>query len=341
MPVKNSIKKIFAAITLLLTINLSFSFLLFSIGEVFAQNKKAPPPIKPEANAPGVTDSPSQQDEPVRLRSDLVVVSVTITDALGKYVHSLKGKDFIVSEDNVPQSINSFAAEEAPFAAAILVDMSGSMGYKFGLVRAAAASFVENIRENDQVAVYGFNNKVKQMQDFSNVRDITDYIWDAEAKETTKLYDCLNEALDALAARPEKRRAILLISDGCDTSSQKSSMDSVLKKALSIGANIYCVDLIDSSEINSTGSGALDMLRGRNEMKEFANQTGAQYINSPKGDNLDTVFANIIEELRNQYTLTYFSTNEKRDGKWRKLDVSIANSKLAVRSRRGYYAAKK
>jgi Ca-activated chloride channel family protein len=268
------------------------------------------------------------------------VVSVTITDALGKYVHSLKGKDFVITEDNVPQSISSFAAEEAPFAAAILVDMSGSMGYKFGLVRAAAATFVEKIRDNDQVAVYGFNNKVKQLQDFTNVRDITDYIWDAEAKETTKLYDCLNEALDALATRPEKRRAILLISDGCDTSSQKASMESVMKKALTAGVNIYCIDLIDSSEINSTGSGALDMLRGRNEMKEFANQTGAQYVNSPKGDDLETVFGNIVEELRNQYTLTYFSSNDKRDGKWRKLDVTIANSKLAVRARRGYYAAK-
>ena len=336
MLVKNAIQKIFAAILLFLIALIGFSF--FTTGS--AQNKKSPP-AKPEANPSATSGSDNQQDDPVRLHSDLVVVSVTITDALGKYVHSLKAKDFFIAEDSVPQSISTFAAEEAPFAAAILVDMSGSMGYKFSLVRAAAASFIENIREDDQVAVYGFNNKVKQLQDFSNVRDITDYIWDAEAKKTTKLYDCLNEALEALAARPEKRRAILLISDGCDTSSQKASFDSVLKKALTLGVNVYCVDLIDSSEINSTGSGGLELLRGRNEMKEFASQSGAQYINSPKGENLEAAFANIIEELRNQYTLTYFSTNEKRDGKWRKLDVPIANSKLAVRSRRGYYAAKK
>ncbi|HEX8091290.1 MAG TPA: VWA domain-containing protein, partial [Blastocatellia bacterium] len=119
------------------------------------------------------------QDDPVRLHSDLVVVSVTVTDAGGHYAHGLGLKDFALFEDNTPQSLESFAAEEAPFAAAILIDMSGSMEYKFGLVRAAAASFIEHIRDNDQVAVYGFNNKVRRFQDFTNTRDISEYIWDA------------------------------------------------------------------------------------------------------------------------------------------------------------------
>src|SRR5205807_7695196 len=97
-------------------------------------------------------------DEAVRLHSDLVVANLIVTDAGGLYAHGLNAKNFTVLEDGIPQSINSFLAEESPFAAAILIDMSGSMDYKFGLVRAAAASFVDHIRENDQVAVYGFNN---------------------------------------------------------------------------------------------------------------------------------------------------------------------------------------
>ncbi|MEW6129561.1 MAG: VWA domain-containing protein [Acidobacteriota bacterium] len=306
--------------------------------EVLAQNKKSTA-TKTEPQPPQA--SPEPQDESVQLRSDLVVVNVTVINEAGKYAHGLKVKDFQLSEDKTLQTINSFDAEEAPFAAAILVDMSGSMGYKFSLVRAAAASFVEKIGEDDQVAVFGFNNQVKLMQEFSNVRDITEYIWDAEAKETTKLYDCLNEALGALAERPERRRAILLISDGYDTSSQKASLDSVMKKALQLGVNIYCVDLIDGSEINTSARNSLELLRGRNEMKQFAEQSGAQYINSPNGDNLETAFANIIEELRNQYTLTYYSTNDKRDGKWRTIQVALLNAKFSVRARRGYYAAKK
>ncbi len=319
---------------------LKTSFMAFVAAMLFAsfnalttaeskQNKKSPDEQK------------NEQDEPLRLNTDLVVVSVTVTDEAGKYAHGLQAKDFALTEDGVAQTINSFSAEEAPFAAAILVDMSGSMSYKFGLVRAAAASFVEQIRDNDQVAVYGFNNKVKQFQDFSNARDITDYLWDAEAKETTKLYDCLSEAIDALAARAEKRRAILLISDGCDTSSQKASLDSVMKKALAAGVTIYTVDLIDNSEMTGNSNVIMMMQRGRGDMKEFANQTGAQYVHSPKGDNLQETLSNIIEELRNQYTLTYYTTNNKRDGRYRKINVVLSNPKLSVRARRGYYAAKK
>jgi Ca-activated chloride channel family protein len=302
------------------------------------QNKKAPQEQKDAQKDP----QKDEQDEPLRLSSDLVVLSVTVTNETGKYAHGLKLKDFTLNEDGVAQSINSFAADEEPFAAAILVDMSGSMSYKFGLVRAAAASFIEQIRDNDQVAVYGFNDKVKRFQDFSNARDITDYIWDAEAKETTKLYDCLNEALEALAARAEKRRAILLISDGCDTSSQKVSFDAVMKKALAAGVNIYAVDLIDNTDMAGSSSSAMLMLqRGRGEMKEFANQTGAQYIHSPKGDNLQEALNNVIDELRNQYTLTYYTSNAKRDGRYRKINVTLGNPKLSARTRRGYYAPKK
>jgi Ca-activated chloride channel family protein len=318
---KNSFIVFIAALTLV-------SFNALTIAES-KQNKKSPDEQKTE------------QDEPLRLNTDLVVLSVTVTNDTGKYAHGLKAKDFALTEDGAPQSIDSFSAEEAPFAAAILVDMSGSMSYKFSLVRAAAASFVEQIRDNDQVAVYGFNNQVKRFQDFSNVRDITDYIWDAEARESTKLYDCLNEAIDALAARPEKRRAILLISDGCDTSSQKTNLDAVMKKALAAGVNIYTVDLIDNGEMSGSSSEMLMLQRGRSEMKEFANQTGAQYIHSPKGDNLQEAFNNIIEELRNQYTLTYYTTNSKRDGRYRKINVALSNPKLSARTRRGYYAPKK
>jgi Ca-activated chloride channel family protein len=311
-----------------------------------AQEKKARPqpeqtqPEQPQREQPEQPASGQGQDEPVRLHSDLVVVSVTVTDAAGLYAHGLSAKDFSLSEDGSPQQVSSFGAEESPFAAAILIDMSGSMGYKFGLVRAAAASFVDHIRDNDQVAVYGFNNKVRQFQDFSNVRDITDYIWDAKAEDMTRLYDCMDEAVAALAKREEKRRAILLISDGCDTTSSKSSLESVTKKALGAGVTVYSVDLIDDNEISRSTSETMQLRRGRAEMKGLATQSGGRYVRSPQGDKLEEAFTNIVEELRNQYTLTYYTTNQKRDGRWRKIDVSVTRAGLTARARRGYFAPK-
>jgi len=280
-------------------------------------------------------------DDAVRLHSDLVVTNLIVTDVGGLCAHGLSAKDFTILEDGVPQSINSFFAEEAPFAAAILIDMSGSMDYKFGLVRAAAASFVDHIRENDQVAVYGFNDKIKQFQDFSDLRDISEYVWDAKAEDNTRLYDCANEALDALEKRSEKRRAILLISDGCDTTSHKATFSSVMKRALSLGVTIYSVDLIDDvARTSGSGNEILELKRGESELKEFALQTGGRYVHSPQGDKLEEAFTNIVEELRNQYTITYYPSNQKRDGRWRKISVDANRAGLTTRTRKGYWSPK-
>jgi Ca-activated chloride channel homolog len=286
------------------------------------------------------TESKSQQDDSVRLHSDLVVLSVTVTDSSGGYAHGLTAKNFSILEDGTAQPIDSFSAEEAPFAAAILADMSGSMESKFGLVRGAAAAFIEGIRDDDQVALYGFNNKVRLFQDFTNNRYITDYIWDVRAEDATSLYDCLDQGIDALAKRPEKRRAVLLISDGWDSSSHKASMDSVLKKAHAAGVTIYAVDLTDDRLLTGTASYAAGLRRGRSEMQEFAGQTGGRYVHSPVGDKLEEAFLNIVEELHNQYTLTYYSTNDKRDGRFRKLLVNMSRPDLTPRYRKGYFAPK-
>ncbi|HET9532778.1 MAG TPA: VWA domain-containing protein [Blastocatellia bacterium] len=304
------------------------AFLLLALITASAQEKKQRPAERP-------------QEEAVRLHSDLVVLNVTVTDQAGQYVHGLTSRDFSILEDGAAQSVSLFTAEEAPFAATILIDMSGSMGYKFGLVRSAAATFIEQIRDNDQVAVYGFNNKIHLFQDFSNSRDISDYIWDAEARDSTRLYDCMDAAIDALAAREERRRAVLLISDGWDSSSSKASLDSVMKKALAAGITIYAVDLIDNSELMGSASHIALLRRGRSDMQEFASQSGGQYIHSPQGDRLEQAFTNIVEELRNQYTLSYYSTNDKRDGRWRKLGVGLSRQGLSARTRKGYFAPKK
>jgi len=284
--------------------------------------------------------SQSQQDDAVRLSANLIVVNVTVSDAEGHYAHGLSQKDFTLLEDGAAQTVDSFAADEAPFAAALLVDMSGSMGHKFGLVRGAAASFLEQIRENDQVAVYGFNNDVRLFQEFSDSRLITDYIWDAEARDLTRMYDCLDEAIESLSKREEKRRAILLISDGQDSSSRKSSFDSVMKKAHAAGVTIYSVDLIDEDAIRGGGTEAMRARRGQQELKDFADQTGGRYVHSPQGDRLEESFIDIVDELRNQYTLTYYSTNDKRDGKWRKITVNLSRKGISARSRKGYFAPK-
>src|SRR5215469_644658 len=231
----------------------------------------------------------SAPDQTIRLHSDLVVLNVTVTDVNGRYQSGLAPKDFYIFEDGQPQTIDSLTSEEAPFAAAILIDMSGSMEYKFGMVRGAAASFLEHIGGDDQVAVYGFNSKIRQFQDFSNARDISDYIWDAKAERETRLYDCMQEAVEALAKRPEKRRAEVIISDGWDTFS-KATRESVVKHAVNEAVTMYTIDLTDDELLNGGGEGANGLRRGRSELQEIARQTGGRYMHSPKGDQIEDAF---------------------------------------------------
>jgi Ca-activated chloride channel family protein len=278
-------------------------------------------------------------DQAIRLHSDLVVLNVTVTDARGRYATGLGAKDFYIFEDGQPQSVSSISTEEAPFAAAILIDMSGSMEYKFGMVRGAAASFLEHITGDDQVAVYGFNIKIRQFQDFSNAKDISDYIWDAKAERETRLYDCMQEGIEALAKRPEKRRAELIISDGWDNFS-KATRDSVVKRAVNETVSMYTIDLTDDELLNGTGEGPNGLRRGRMELQEIARQSGGRYVHSPKGDQIEEAFTGVVEELRNQYTLTYYSTNPKRDGRWRKLEVRVVQPGLSARTKSGYNAPK-
>src|SRR5215467_16047303 len=134
-------------------------------------------------------------DDVIRVETDLVVVNATVTDGAGRFVPNLKLEDFLLKEDGSRQKIAHFAAEDAPFAAAILIDSSGSMKMKLPRARVAASQFIEHMREDDVAAVYGFNTTVEQLQDFSGMRDISPDVWETEAKGYTKLYDCLYEAL--------------------------------------------------------------------------------------------------------------------------------------------------
>jgi len=270
------------------------------------------------------------------METNLIVVNVTVTDASDHYVSGLKAEDFKVLENTAQQRILSFSFDEMPFAAAILLDASASMGNKLSLARAACGNFVSGIRDGDVFAIYSFGGfKVKTLQDFTEVRDVPDSVWDMRADGETPLYDAIVKAADALSKRPERRRAILVVSDGADTKS-KASLDEATRKATDANALIYAVDLSDRAVYKSERRD-----NGAEIMKTLATKTGGRFIGAPGGAQLREAFANTVEELRRQYTLTYESTNEKLDGKWRAIEVRVAKPGLNVRTRQGYYAQKK
>src|SRR5436190_2398244 len=190
----------------------------------------------------GLTRTPAQQnpatqdqDDVIRVSTDLVVVNVTVLDKAGKFVPKLKRADFHLFEDGAEQKISSFSAEETPFAAAILLDTSGSMETRLTLGRGAAIRFLDGMRDEDVAAVYNFDVKVQQLQDFSAGRDLPAKAFGLKTRNQTALNDAVLQAATDLGKREEKRRAIIILSDGGENYS-KASSDKALDNALHAGA---------------------------------------------------------------------------------------------------------
>src|SRR6185312_7652579 len=155
------------------------------------------------------TGRSQQDDDVVRVNTDLVVLNVTVTDATGQYVPGLKLSDFKVFEDGkeIPvQLISSFSVQEAPFASVVLLDTSGSMEVRLSLARSAAIRFLDRLREEDVAAVYKFDSKVERVQEFSTGRDLAPMAFGLRAEGLTTLNDAIIDAAKALSVREEKRK---------------------------------------------------------------------------------------------------------------------------------------
>ena len=273
-------------------------------------------------------------DEVVRVNTDLVVLNVTVVDAAGKFVRGLHGSDFKLLVDGREQPVSNFLREETPFAAAVLLDTSGSMEQRMMLARSAAVRFLEELREDDMAAVYRFDSEIEMVQDYSPNRDLGDFAFGMRAKGMTALNDAILRAAVDLGRRSENRRAIIVLSDGADTKSG-SSANKALDSALAANATIYAVDM--SSDVGATARNQQNAA----VLQNFATKTGGRYVATPGGPVMREAFTQIAEELSNQYTLTFTPPDNARDGKWHKIEVRLARPDLTVRTRKGYQAPKK
>jgi Ca-activated chloride channel family protein len=273
------------------------------------------------------------EDTVVKVESSTVVLNATILDSGGKFVSGLKQEQFSIFENGVRQDISYFSAAETPFAAVILIDTSGSMESRISMARAAAINFLDGLRENDNAAIYRFASKVDLVQAFSGSRDIDEKIFDVKADGMTALNDSIFKAAEELKDRPEKRKAIVVLSDGADTFSGKSS-DKALKAALDAGSLIYTIDM---SAIDTNGK---DRMQNQGVLKNFAEKSGGRFVSTPGGAALRQALKGIVDELGIQYTLGYEPANQEKDGKWRPIELRIAKPNLTIRTRKGYTAAK-
>ena len=275
-----------------------------------------------------------QDEDVISIDSSVVIINATVSYHYGKPVDGLEKRQFEVFEDGEKQEIAFFETTETPFAAVILIDTSGSMEQRVSLARSASIKFLGGIRPEDNVAIYNFDSKVSLVQDFSNLRDLNFRVFDLKARGWTVLNDAVYEAAKLLGNRPEKRRAIIVLSDGADTRSGRSA-GKALKEALKSHATVYTVDM------SSINTGGRKRMQNQAVLKKFAKRTGGRFIKTPGGFEMRRAFENIVNELGVQYTMGYYPKNSRKDGKWRDIRLTLNDDRLTVRARKGYHAPKK
>ena len=295
----------------------------------------------PASQQPPAQPAVPQRPPSFRLGVELVSLNVTVTDGSARYVTDLETDDFSVFEDGVKQEVTFFNKTNLPIALALLLDTSASMETKLQTAQEAAIGFGRRLRPQDLAEVVDFDSRVTVLQTFtSNFADIEQAIRKTSAGGSTSLYNAVYIALKDLKKIVAKnveeirRQAIVLLSDGEDTSSLLP-FEEVLDLSKRSETAIYAIGL-RASEGPSTAT------KGFKEaefvLRQLAQETGGRAFFPSQIGELITVYDQISNELSSQYTLGYTPRNPRRDGAWRNIVVRVNRPNVSARTKRGYFA---
>lgn len=258
---------------------------------------------------------------------DVVQVTATVTDRMGKFVKGLKRDQFHVREDGKPQRLTAFVGENIPLELAVAIDVSDSMTDAMPTSKAAVKAFLAALRPSDQVTLLAFNDNI-----FTLARRSTDPEARIKAVDRlapwggTALYDAILTSLNAVG-KQQGRRALVVFTDGEDQNST-ATLKRVDERLETSDATIYTIGL-GRSVRDRVLAGILD---------HMSEMSGGRAFLVDSASELSQVFGDIVNELSNQYLLSYASSNEKRDGTLRKISVDLTESQYRVRHRQGYRA---
>jgi Ca-activated chloride channel family protein len=267
---------------------------------------------------------------------ELVSLNVTVTDGT-KYVTGLDQDDFEVFEDGAKQAITFFSRVQQPIALAVLLDTSNSMEEKLATAQEAAIGFVRRMRKDDTMEVIDFNSQVRIPQPFTaDTAALERAIRQTTVNGSTSLYNAIYVSLRelskqrAVSADDIRRQAIVVLSDGDDTSSLVE-YDEVLNLAKRSETSIYAIGL------RQPDTGRAHFKEAEFVLRQLSQETGGRVFFPTSVAELSKIYEQISEELASQYSIAYSSKNQVRNGAWRRIDVRIAKPGLTARARRGYY----
>ncbi len=307
---------------------------------------------------PATNPNSNGGDDTIKLRAEEVLLNVTVFDSFGKQATDLKKEDFVIAEDMQRQDISSFQIGSVPVNVALLLDASGSIVGEIGSLRDSAMTFLSALDEKDKVSVIEFHTNNELLQDWTSnadeVRHAISWRYKPGMVRTTSgntqygstaLYDAIYLAADEQLSKVEGRKAVILLTDGDDTSS-KVTFKQALAAIVKSGAVVYVISKAQQmiKAMNGTlfrGAAVQRLENAERTMTELCKKTGGQIYSPLKDDEMKEVYTKIARELKNQYIITYVPKNEKRDGTLRSVKVFLSRGGYTARTRDSYYGPKK
>jgi Ca-activated chloride channel family protein len=313
-------------------------------------------PASPQEQKP--SKHPAQQelsdDDVVRVSTNLVTVPVSVMDRQGRFIADLSQGQFHLYENGVEQDIAYFESAEKPFTVALLLDTSDSTKFKLKDIQDAAIAFTEQLRPDDRVMVAAFDKRVAMLTEAtSDRRALHEAIRRAQTGGGTSLYNAVEIIVGERLNRIRGRKAIVLFTDGVDTTSLGATYEGTLHMAQELDALAYAIqyNTYDDVMLQSVSQGQMmgtqvttskgeslqtAYARANRYLNLMADRTGGRFYYADTVKRLTEVFTHIAQELRQQYSIGYYPKNQLVDAEQRQIKVRVSLPSVVVRARRSY-----
>jgi VWFA-related protein len=338
------------------------------------QRNDGPPVFKGGQSTPAPTPNggtDSDDSEVIKVETNLVTMPVSVLDRDGRFISGLTQRDFEIVENGKVQKIDYFQSVEQPFTVALMIDVSPSTAFRIDEIHEAAISFVEQLRPSDKVMVISFDDSVHILsRPTGNRNQLRNAIYQAQFGDGTGLYEAVDQVIAREFANIEGRKAIVLFTDGVDTTSRRASYQSTLVDAEETNVLIYPIRYNTQSQYARqggwgggqrrrrradwgtiagiilggrmpgsrapAGSTSEEYARGNQYLEGLARNSGGRKFEADTTANLEAAFAGIAEELRRQYSLGYYPETPGEVGERRSIRIRVTRPNLVIRAKTSY-----
>ncbi|HEX6126570.1 MAG TPA: VWA domain-containing protein [Pyrinomonadaceae bacterium] len=313
---------------------------------------------------PGSVPTNPEEDEIIKIETNLVTMPVSVLDRDGRFISGLQQKDFKIFENGIEQKVDYFQSVEQPFTVVLMIDVSPSTAFRMDEIHDGAIAFVNQLRANDRVMVVAFDETYRVLCRPTNDRRLLrDAIYQAQFGDGTSLYDAVDAVINRELASIPGRKAVVLFTDGVDTTSRRSNYQSTVADVEEVDALFYPIryntqrgtfggggrrrgDIDDWIGIilgggvqiggGGMGSSSREYATGLRYLETLAANSGGRKFEADSVSNLEASFAGIAEELRRQYSLGYYPDKVGQVGERRRISVRVTRPDVIVKAKNTY-----